>query len=127
MGLSSGVSANAATWHRGTPSFLRGKYRKHIGSIGWPHKVKNYDWVTIGKNSIVQEAGGGDPAGINHMKYTYVGHHTYKFKGNLMIYGPQTVYAQIKYSGNKIAIKQGYVSHHKIHWYASIRGWHYKY
>lgn len=67
-------SANAATWHRGTPKALRGNWRDST------HKV----WFHIRKSEIDMynsyTPGGKFGQGYNRLKYKYVGHHTYKFK-----------------------------------------------
>ncbi|MEE8823440.1 hypothetical protein LASUN_10520 [Lentilactobacillus sunkii] len=123
--------ANAANWHNGTPKFLRGNYRHAAGHVydvvnGHYKLVKNYHVVTITKHTIQEMAGGGDPDSIKNVRYVYLGHHTYEFKGNLAFYGPGIRYRRVHYSGHKIKIKDGWLSNHKVHW-DHYYGWHNRY
>ncbi|MGF2384683.1 hypothetical protein [Lentilactobacillus otakiensis] len=63
--------ANAASWHRGTPKVLRGKWDNN--------GAKDELWVST-RFIYVIPFGGASVAHVKAIKYRYVGHHTYKYR-----------------------------------------------
>lgn len=103
------TTANAANWHKGTPSALRGKWKTkaYYYYDGTGRDYRTY----ITRHSIISEIHGlnggtsdqGNPL-VQHCSYKYVGHHLYKFKGTSLGTVPSTCLIKWK-SHNHIIIK----------------------
>lgn len=79
FGLAAPVSAQAATWHRGTPKALRGKYQavRKTAAQGFADEyrftAKTFTWAV--SNMPLQRH--------THLKYRSLGHHLYRLKGHV--------------------------------------------
>ena len=78
------ISANAASWHRGTPKAIQGKWQ----TAGYKGKYHMLTSVHIGKKIISSGEVGLDGVGdiawpivSSKAEYKYLGHHTYQIKG----------------------------------------------
>ncbi|MCT2898449.1 hypothetical protein EFM54_05445 [Lentilactobacillus buchneri] len=77
-------SVQAAKWHHGTPTALRGHWRTNVF---WQYGFRNYNTMAIGKHELISTihaiASTADVSlpTIWSPKYIYLGHHLYKFKG----------------------------------------------
>ncbi|EEI24181.1 hypothetical protein [Lentilactobacillus hilgardii] len=98
---------SAATWHKGTPSALRGHWRTGIFHYGG---FPCYDTLTVSKhmlNDMIHAIGSSADAAaptIWYPKYRYLGNHLYKFKG--MGIGGFKAHCWIKWRGhNSISVK----------------------
>jgi hypothetical protein len=87
LGIGTGSTvANAASWHNGTPSALRGKWKTKTYHNRF---VSGYSRTYITKHSIHTQThtigGSSDnmPPIIEHAKYRYLGNHLYTFKGTM--------------------------------------------
>ncbi|MTV82556.1 hypothetical protein [Secundilactobacillus folii] len=78
--VTTGTSAQAATWHQGMPKALRGVWHtkkiKFFGGVRFTIRIgKNYSHAAV-----------TDPDVLNHTRYRYLGHHDYKVNGYEPIY-----------------------------------------
>ncbi|KRK89550.1 hypothetical protein [Lentilactobacillus sunkii] len=102
------TTANAASWHKGTPSALRGKWK----TKPWTQSGYKYDYRSfISAHKIISEVRGlnGGPSDmaaptVQHARYKYLGNHLYKFKGTSLGTSPSSCYIKWK-SHNHIVIK----------------------
>lgn len=101
-------NVSASSWHKGTPSALRGKWRaktfKEAGSRYFDRCV-----ITKGRINTTEVGLGSAPSdGVTpamwNLRYKYLGNHLYKFSG--LTLGPQKANCWIKWrSHNHILIK----------------------
>ena len=72
------MQADAATWHKGTPKVLRGKYKR-----GRAARSGAQTWIRIDVNKSAYEF--AQPASpvqvVKHVSYKKLGKHTYKLRG----------------------------------------------
>jgi len=115
LGGSGAISANAASWHKGTPTSLQGKWRTNWQHVG--HGKKRVLTKITKKNVTSIEQAYHGPSDMTRptatsAKYKYLGHHTYQITGKLL----STTYTfKAKwYSHNKIKISDHYETHY---WY----------
>lgn len=94
FGLSAVTTANAASWHKGTPSSLRGQYMyQHKGH------ARGQDWYSIGKSSYTFTPTGTSASKTTGVKYEKIGKY-YRLKGTIHAYGR-------KFSDDKVFYKKG--------------------
>ncbi|MEE8823446.1 hypothetical protein LASUN_10580 [Lentilactobacillus sunkii] len=94
--VGSSKSVDAAAWHWGTPTSIRGHWKsKKEGAIR--------TYVKIGKNYY--HAMANDPDIRNNTKYKYIGHHIYKVNGYEPIYSKKRSSIYIQYI-NRTHIKE---------------------
>ncbi|PAK84336.1 hypothetical protein [Lentilactobacillus parakefiri] len=99
-------SANAATWHSGTPSALQGKWRqKTVIKDGGSQHV-SYNRVSITKKSVETNSFGSMPDLFTHIKWRKAGHHIYVLHARRFIDGYQ-------HKIHTLTIKQ--VSHNRMY------------
>lgn len=126
LGLGLGTTAHATTWHGGVPSALRGTWKtKSIAVMGTYHRFE----IRIGKASIVDAGGFGDPTWTNHQSYHHKSGSAYYYvKGHEKMYtgGREMIYYKFHKVGNKLhmmnylTIQNGHKfspEHHYGHWY----------
>lgn len=126
LGLGFGTTAYATTWHKGTPSALRGTWKtKSIAVAGTHYRLK----LSIGKDSITNGGGFGDPTWTNHQSYHHKSGSAYYYvKGHEKVYtgGKEIFYYKFHKVGHKLhmmnylTIQNGhkYLPEHKYsHWY----------
>ncbi|GAX05156.1 hypothetical protein IWT25_00459 [Secundilactobacillus pentosiphilus] len=105
-------SASASSYHKGTPTALRGYWRTKIHKNYYNHGGHRDHWwgyfhAAIKSSNIRIDAVQGGAYGANKMSYRYAGNHTYYLKGKEEM-GPGTVYTLKwkikKLSSNKIKL-----------------------
>ncbi|GAA6237691.1 hypothetical protein [Apilactobacillus micheneri] len=69
------ISANASSWHKGTPTALRGIYARKGGNDVHPYFV-----FTVKPKSINYAASGMIMSGLHHLYYKTLGHAKYILK-----------------------------------------------
>lgn len=119
LGGSGAISVHAASWHKGTPASLQGKWQTK-----WHQEYKNYSKdimrirTTISKRNVssIEQAyhGPSDTMRPTAMgdSYKYLGNRTYHIRGNFM--GTTYKFTAKRYSHNKIKITDHYETHY---WY----------
>lgn len=125
LSVSQETTAHATTWHKGTPTALRGKWKtKPIAAVGTHYRLQ----LSIGKDSITDSGGFGDPTWTNHQSYHHKsGSEYYYVKGHEKVYtgGKEIFYYKFHKVGNKIhlmtylTINNGhkYAGHKYSYWY----------
>lgn len=72
------TNANASSWHKGTPKVLRGTYQgkrtRSAEGFGYVYKVTQKSFTAQYSNS--------SPIRIVNLKYKYIKHHVYHFRGH---------------------------------------------
>jgi len=74
------ISANAASWHRGTPRALRGKFqavKKNSPAEGF-----KTEYIMSSDKMVIYSSGMPVPT-ITHFKYRKIGSHKYELKGHM--------------------------------------------
>lgn len=104
-----GTPANAASWHKGTPSALKGHWRtkmhKATGSVGGS---KNYHWTylyySIIGSHVTSTMIQSDSYEIRSTRFKYLGDHTYKIVGKESIDNKLATYTIHKRSKKALTI-----------------------
>jgi len=79
VGGAGSVTANAATWHKGTPKALRGKYQKHRTS-----SAEGFgESITITPKKITISVSNLSGQYVSRLKYKKIGSHLYRLKGHM--------------------------------------------
>ncbi|MCH5462626.1 hypothetical protein HC026_09360 [Lactobacillus sp. LC28-10] len=91
FGVSATTTANASSWHKGTPSSLRGTYfyKYHDG-------VRGTDIYKITKSSVYYTPTGAPTSKTTGIKYEKVGKY-YRIKGTTHAYGRKFGYDEVFY------------------------------
>lgn len=96
-GLGFGVvntTANAASWHKGTPKVLRGNWNNRKGKVE----------LQVSRKSIyVMPYNGAAISRVKSIKYRYVGNHTYQYHQKFQEGGSHT--GKIRLSNNHHYVK----------------------
>lgn len=113
------TSANAATWHKGTPRALRGKWKCNLHKKSYPH----WGNVKIYSNLITEQFQGDPTTYLTNVKYKAFGHYHYKLRGLAKtksgIGHPDWESWTIKKHGSRIDIK--FNAYNAGQWYSKYR------
>ena len=110
------TTASAATWHKGTPKALRGKYQgKRTSSV----QGFGPAYTLTAKKFDISESNMPDQL-VTHLKYKKIGTHLYRLKGHMaksgFVLGGNMDYAV--YRKGKTFASTGY-SYHKKHGFSN--------
>lgn len=125
LGLLGTSTAQAATWHTGTPKAVRGTYVL-------PRKTPDGDSPTLLFRSAtltLQPGSVRTATRLTKVRYRQTGPTTYLLKGHYLDSG--VLYVQVHYtyarSIKRLQIKQGFNQHHQLHWTSPHPiGWFYQ-
>ncbi|GAX02596.1 hypothetical protein IWT140_00193 [Secundilactobacillus pentosiphilus] len=126
LSIGAGTTAHATTWHKGVPTAIRGTWKTHsIAAAGTHYRLQ----LKIGKDSITNGGGFGDPTWTNHQSYHHKSGSAYYYvKGHEKVYtgGKEVIYYKFHKVGSKLhmmnylVIQHGHKAtpeHHYSHWY----------
>jgi len=73
------ITANASSWHKGTPKALRGKYQKHRTS-----SAEGFgESITVSPKKMTISVSNMSGQYVSHLRYKKVGAHLYRLKGHM--------------------------------------------